>query len=114
MRTMCACTVAIVQAVAEGAEIAARLYMSLATVKDHVFSILTNLDMDNRTQIALLAHDAELWSEWDKLFAVCWRAYAPTTRPAPDPARPNTPEPTRCPCGHPEDRQGPRSDIRLL
>nr|WP_131101093.1 response regulator transcription factor [Streptomonospora litoralis] len=53
----------VVQAVAEGhanAEIAARLYMSVATVKAHVSSILTKLDMDNRTQIALLAHDAGL------------------------------------------------------
>ncbi|NYH55269.1 DNA-binding NarL/FixJ family response regulator [Nocardiopsis arvandica] len=50
-------------AVARGhsnAEIAARLYMSVATVKAHVSSALTKLDLDNRTQIALLAHDAGL------------------------------------------------------
>jgi DNA-binding NarL/FixJ family response regulator len=41
------------------AEIGAELYMSLATVKQHVSSILTKLDLNNRTQIALLAHDAE-------------------------------------------------------
>ncbi|KIH99754.1 LuxR family transcriptional regulator [Streptomonospora alba] len=53
----------VVQAVAEGranAEIATRLYMSVPTVKAHVSSILTKLDLDNRTQIALLAHDAGL------------------------------------------------------
>jgi DNA-binding NarL/FixJ family response regulator len=30
----------------------------VATVKAHVSSILTELDLNNRTQIALLAHDA--------------------------------------------------------
>jgi DNA-binding NarL/FixJ family response regulator len=47
--------------IAEGAtnaEIAARLYMSLATVKAHITRILTTLDLTNRVQIALLAHDA--------------------------------------------------------
>jgi DNA-binding NarL/FixJ family response regulator len=47
--------------VAEGAtnaEIAARLHMSVATVKSHVTRILTTLDLTNRVQIALLAHDA--------------------------------------------------------
>lgn len=50
-------------AVARGctnAQIAAQLYMSVATVKAHVSSILAKLDLDNRTQIALLAHDAGL------------------------------------------------------
>ena len=42
------------------AEIAARLFMSLATVKSHITHILTKLDLTNRTQIALLAHDADL------------------------------------------------------
>ena len=42
------------------AEIAARLYMSLATVKSHITHILTKLALTNRTQIALLAHDADL------------------------------------------------------
>ncbi|MFD0772538.1 response regulator [Streptomonospora algeriensis] len=53
----------VVQAAAEGrsnAEIATRLYMSVATVKAHVSSILTKLHLDNRTRIALLAHDAGL------------------------------------------------------
>jgi len=40
------------------AEIAAGLFVSVATVKAHVSSILTRLDLNNRTQIALLAHDA--------------------------------------------------------
>ena len=42
------------------AEIAAELSMSLATVKAHVSHILTKLDLDNRTQIALIGHDAGL------------------------------------------------------
>lgn len=42
------------------AEIAAELLMSVTTVKSHVSAILTKLDLDNRTQIALLAHDADL------------------------------------------------------
>ena len=40
------------------AEIGAELFVSVATVKAHVSSILTRLDLNNRTQIALLAHDA--------------------------------------------------------
>jgi DNA-binding NarL/FixJ family response regulator len=50
-------------AVARGrsnAEIAAELFMSVATVKAHVSSVLTKLGLDNRTQLALLAHDAGL------------------------------------------------------
>ncbi|MBD9731743.1 MULTISPECIES: response regulator [unclassified Streptomyces] len=42
------------------AEIAAELYLSLATVKTHVSRILAKLDLDNRVQIALLAYDAGL------------------------------------------------------
>jgi DNA-binding NarL/FixJ family response regulator len=42
------------------AEIASGLAMSVTTVKSHVSSILTKLGLDNRTQIALLAHDADL------------------------------------------------------
>lgn len=42
------------------AQIAAELYLSVATIKAHVSHILTRLGMDNRTQLALLAHDAEL------------------------------------------------------
>lgn len=40
------------------AEIAAELYMSLPTVKTHVSRVLTKLGLNNRVQIALLAHDA--------------------------------------------------------
>jgi DNA-binding NarL/FixJ family response regulator len=53
----------VVAAVAKGqtnAEIAAELYMSVATVKAHISRILTKLSLGNRTQIALLAHDAGL------------------------------------------------------
>ncbi|GAB2815263.1 response regulator transcription factor [Streptomyces chlorus] len=42
------------------AGIAAELYMSVATVKTHVSRILAKLDLNNRVQIALLAHDAGL------------------------------------------------------
>jgi DNA-binding NarL/FixJ family response regulator len=42
------------------AEIATGLHMSVATVKAHISHILTKLGLGNRTQIALLAHDAEL------------------------------------------------------
>jgi DNA-binding NarL/FixJ family response regulator len=42
------------------AEIGTSLDMTLATVKSHVSHILTKLALDNRTQIALLAHDAGL------------------------------------------------------
>jgi DNA-binding NarL/FixJ family response regulator len=45
-------------AIASNAEIAAELYMSVATVKAHVSRLLQKLDLDNRVQIALLAHDA--------------------------------------------------------
>ena len=40
------------------AEISRELYMSLATVKAHVSRILEKLKLNNRVQIALLAHDA--------------------------------------------------------
>ena len=42
------------------AEVAAALYMSVATVKAHVSRLLMKLDLDNRVQIALLVHDAGL------------------------------------------------------
>jgi DNA-binding NarL/FixJ family response regulator len=45
------------------AEIAAELFMSVATVKTHVSRILAKLGLNNRVQIALLAHDAELLDE---------------------------------------------------
>ncbi|TDB73211.1 response regulator transcription factor, partial [Micromonospora sp. KC721] len=44
------------------AEIANELFMSVATVKAHISRILTKLNLNNRTQIALLAHDAGLTS----------------------------------------------------
>ena len=40
------------------AEIAAELFMSVATVKAHVSRLLTKLDLNNRVQMALLVHDA--------------------------------------------------------
>ncbi len=40
------------------AEISSELYMSVATVKAHVSRVLTKLELNNRVQVALLAHDA--------------------------------------------------------
>ncbi|WP_353945598.1 response regulator transcription factor [Streptomyces sp. HUAS MG91] len=45
------------------AQIAAALYMSVATVKTHVSRVMTKLDLNNRVQIALLVHDAGLLDE---------------------------------------------------
>ncbi|WP_324650056.1 response regulator transcription factor [Georgenia sp. H159] len=42
------------------AEIAAELHVSVATVKAQVSHVLAALDVGNRTQVALLAHDAGL------------------------------------------------------
>ncbi|WP_328794657.1 response regulator transcription factor [Herbidospora solisilvae] len=42
------------------AEIGGELFMGVATVKAHISHILDKLDLNNRTQIALLAHDAGL------------------------------------------------------
>jgi len=53
----------VVVAVGQGksnAEIAAALYMSVATVKAHMTHSLTKLDLNNRVQVALLAQDAGL------------------------------------------------------
>lgn len=53
----------VVLALAEGlanAEIATSLEMSVATVKAHVSRVLEKLELSNRTQLALLAHDAGL------------------------------------------------------
>jgi DNA-binding NarL/FixJ family response regulator len=44
------------------AQIAARLYLSEATVKGYVSRMLDKLGLDNRTQAGLLAHDAGLTS----------------------------------------------------
>lgn len=42
------------------AEIGTDLFLSVATVKAHVSHVLTKLDLGNRTQVALLVHDAGL------------------------------------------------------
>jgi DNA-binding NarL/FixJ family response regulator len=42
------------------ADIAAELFMSVATVKAHVTRVLSKLDVENRVQIALLVQDARL------------------------------------------------------
>jgi DNA-binding NarL/FixJ family response regulator len=47
------------------AEIGAVLFLSVPTVKTHVSSILTKLDLNNRVQIALLVHDAGLLDDHD-------------------------------------------------
>ncbi|MDG4860627.1 response regulator transcription factor [Streptomyces sp. T-3] len=51
----------VAEGVAEGlsnTEIGARLHLSVGTVKAHLSSALTKLNLDNRVQLALLAHDA--------------------------------------------------------
>jgi DNA-binding NarL/FixJ family response regulator len=53
----------VVQLIAHGrsnAEIGRQLFLSVATVTAHITHILTKLELTNRTQIALLAHDAGL------------------------------------------------------
>jgi DNA-binding NarL/FixJ family response regulator len=53
----------VVLAVARGrtnAEIADELFLSIATVKTHISHAMTKLGLANRTQLALLAHDAGL------------------------------------------------------
>jgi DNA-binding NarL/FixJ family response regulator len=42
------------------ADIASALFLSVPTVKTHVSSILTKLGLNNRVQVALLVHDAQL------------------------------------------------------
>lgn len=44
--------------VATAAEIGARLYLSVPTVKAHVSSVLLELGVENRTQVALVVHEA--------------------------------------------------------
>lgn len=43
---------------ASNAEIARGLFLSEATIKAHVSHILTKLDLSNRVQLAIMAHDA--------------------------------------------------------
>ncbi|GAA2437522.1 response regulator [Streptomyces mauvecolor] len=47
------------------AEISARLYLSVPTVKSHVSRVLARLGLNNRVQIALLVHDAGLLDDPD-------------------------------------------------
>ena len=42
------------------AEIGVALYLGMPTAKTRISRILTKLDLNNRVQIALLAHDAGL------------------------------------------------------
>ena len=42
------------------AEIATRLYLSVATVKAHVHRLFTKLEVNNRVQVAICVHDAGL------------------------------------------------------
>lgn len=48
--------------VAEGltnAEIGARLHLSASSIKAMISTVLTRLDLTNRTQLAVLAHEAD-------------------------------------------------------
>jgi DNA-binding NarL/FixJ family response regulator len=59
----------VADAIAQGqsnADIAARLHMSLATVKAHVSRLLAKLDAENRVQIALLVQDAATSPAWHR------------------------------------------------
>jgi len=47
------------------AHIATELLLSLSTVKTYLSSALTKLDLENRTRLALLAHDAGLSTDDD-------------------------------------------------
>jgi DNA-binding CsgD family transcriptional regulator len=60
------------------AEIGAELSMSVPTVKGHVSRLLAKLGLNNRVQVALLVHDAELLVPkiWN---AACSSAPSPTT-----------------------------------
>ena len=40
------------------AEIAARLFLSVATVKAHIHRLFTKLEATNRVQVAICVHDA--------------------------------------------------------
>jgi DNA-binding NarL/FixJ family response regulator len=42
------------------AEVAARLYLSVPTVKAHIGRLFAKLEVDNRVQIAICVHDAGL------------------------------------------------------
>ncbi|MEU3614468.1 response regulator transcription factor [Streptomyces sp. NPDC006872] len=48
------------------ADVAAELFMSVATVKAHVSRVLAKLDLNNRVQIALLAYDAGLLEQGEQ------------------------------------------------
>jgi DNA-binding NarL/FixJ family response regulator len=53
----------VAMAIAQGkpnAEIGAELFMSVATAKAHMTPVLMKLELNNRVQVALLAHDAAL------------------------------------------------------
>ncbi|NKX92858.1 response regulator transcription factor [Sanguibacter hominis ATCC BAA-789] len=53
----------VAQAIGRGlsnSEIAATLFMSVPTVKSHVGKLFTKLEVDNRVQIAICVHDADL------------------------------------------------------
>lgn len=55
-------------AIGEGrsnADIASTLFLSVPTVKTHVSHIFTKLGLNNRVQVALLVHDAQLLDERD-------------------------------------------------
>lgn len=63
LATLTARELEIARAIGEGAtnaEVAARLYLSVPTVKSHVTAVFDKLGVTNRVQVALVVHDAEL------------------------------------------------------
>lgn len=63
LATLTARELEVANAIGEGlsnAEIGARLFLSVPTVKAHVSAVLQKLGAANRVQVALLVHDAEM------------------------------------------------------
>ena len=63
------------------AQIAARLYLSEATIKGYVSRMLVKLGCANRTQAGLLAHDAGISPKAEKCAIFRARRHAPHPGP---------------------------------
>ena len=73
------------------AEIAAELYMSVATVKAYVSRLLIKLGVENRVQVALLVQEAQSWNRERSTRPQPARVARALARPARDPSRGNRP-----------------------